>query len=298
MTDVLLTAGDIGLPLLHRGKVREVFDLGDKLLFIATDRLSAFDVVFAEGVPGKGRVLTELSALWFAATTHIVPNHFITMNVDDPVLVVDLEADAKQLLAGRTTVGHKTERIDVECVVRGYLAGSGWAEYKKTGAVCGIALPPGLRLNERLPEPIFTPALKVDDGHDENVSMDEVEARYGVELAAALREHSVRLYEFGVERAAAAGMILADTKFEFGLLNGELMLIDEMLTPDSSRFWPVDRYAVGQPIDSLDKQPVRDYLEATGWNKQPPAPPLPSDVITASAARYEEVLERLRDVLT
>lgn len=356
--EVLLTAGDIGLPLLHRGKVREVFDGGDNLVFVATDRISAFDVVFAEGVPGKGRVLTELSALWFAASADVVPNHFVTMNVDEmPALLArgvadgqgpsraspgaslewspdtrrgpdlerrpdserrpgsergsgsewrsdsarrpDLEWDAqlKERLRGRTTVGRKTERVDVECVVRGYLSGSGWAEYKKSGEVCGIPLPPGLRLNEKLPEPIFTPALKVDDGHDVNVSFEEVASRYGSELAADLRDKSMALYEFGAARARTAGLILADTKFEFGLLDGRLIVIDELLTPDSSRFWPEDRYEVGRAVDSLDKQPVRDYLQSTGWNKQPPPPPLPPAVVAAASARYEEVLRRLQAVL-
>ncbi len=296
MTEALLTAGHIDLPLVHRGKVRELFDLRGDLLFVATDRLSAFDVVFAEGIPGKGRVLTELSALWFAATEHIVPNHLITTDVD--ALGLDLPADVRARLAGRVMLGRRTERVDVECVVRGYLAGSGWAEYQRTGEVLGNPLPAGLQLNDRLPEPIFTPALKVDDGHDENVPFAEVEARYGPDLAAKLRDASLRLYEFGVERAAAAGLILADTKFEFGLLDGELIVIDELLTPDSSRFWPQERYVVGSAIDSLDKQPVRDFLEATGWNKQPPPPPLPEDVVRASSARYGEALERLRAVLT
>lgn len=323
--EVLLTAGDIGLPLLHRGKVREVFDLGDKLMFVATDRLSAFDVVFNEGVPGKGRVLTELAALWFAATARVVPNHFVTMNLNDVAVHAariseesddgpkdesvgrvlpradkpfTLTAEMRHRLDGRTMIGLKTERVDVECVVRGYLSGSGWAEYKRSGTVCGITLPPGLRLNERLPEPIFTPALKVDDGHDVNVPFEEVERRYGAALAAELKDKSLRLYNFGVARARAAGLILADTKFEFGLRDGELIVIDEMLTPDSSRFWPEDRYVVGEPVDSLDKQPVRDYLQSTDWNKEPPPPPLPPGVIEASAARYEDVLRRLKAVLT
>lgn len=300
--DVLLTAGDIGLPLLHRGKVREVFDLGDKLLFVATDRLSAFDVVFNEGVPGKGRVLTTLSALWFEATGDVVPNHFLSVDGDNIAGIVrasdGMDSDLPRRLEGRSMIGLKTERIDVECVVRGYLSGSGWAEYERTGHVCGIALPPGLRMNERLPEPIFTPALKVDDGHDINVSFEEVAARYGANVARELRDKSLQLYEFGASRAKAAGLLLADTKFEFGRRDGRIIVIDELLTPDSSRFWPEDRYVVGQSIDSLDKQPIRDYIESTGWNKQPPPPPLPRDVIEASRQRYEDVLERLRGVLT
>lgn len=296
MTDVLLSTeqlGDIGLPLVHRGKVREVFDLGDRLLFVATDRLSAFDVVFNEGIPGKGQVLNELAARWFRATAHIAPNHLLTTDVAD----LGLSSDVAAQLAGRSTIGKKTERIDVECVVRGYLAGSGWKEYQRDGTVCGINLPPGLQLNSRLPEPIFTPALKVDDGHDENVPYDTIVELYGEETAAWLRDTSIRLYEFAAERAAEAGIILADTKLEFGRLGEEIIVIDEMFTPDSSRFWPQDRYVVGQPIDSLDKQPVRDYLESVGWNKEPPPPALPDDVVAECGRRYEEALARLGAVL-
>lgn len=293
MSEALLTAGEIGLPLRHKGKVREVFDLGDHLLFVATDRLSAFDVVFAEGIPGKGRVLTELSALWFRATEHIVPNHLITTDVSG----LGLRPDVAARLTGRSTVGRKTERIDVECVVRGYLAGSGWKEYQRDRTVCGVPLPDGLQLNSRLPEPIFTPALKNDAGHDENVPEARVAELYGAETTAWLRETSLRLYQFAAERAAQAGIILADTKFEFGRAGDEIILIDEIFTPDSSRFWPEDRYVRGEPIDSLDKQPVRDYLESTGWNKQPPAPPLPPHVVAECAARYEDALARLRQVL-
>ena len=296
MTDVLFSTeeiGDIGWPLAHRGKVREVFDLGDRLLFVATDRLSAFDVVFNEGIPGKGRVLTELAALWFRATTDIAPNHLLTTEVDGLALPDGVAAR----LAGRSTVGKKTERIDVECVVRGYLAGSGWKEYQQNGTVCGIKLPPGLVLNSRLPEPIFTPALKVDDGHDETFRLQPWSTSTAAETAEWLRDTSIRLYEFAAEKAAAAGIILADTKLEFGRVGDEIIVIDEMITPDSSRFWPEDRYVLGRPVDSLDKQPVRDYLESVGWNKQPPPPALPGDVVAACAHRYEQALARLRDVL-
>lgn len=293
MSEALLTAGEIGLPLRHKGKVREVFDLGEHLLFVATDRLSAFDVVFAEGIPGKGRVLTELSALWFRATEHIAPNHLVTTDVSG----LGLRPDVAARLTGRSTVGRKTERIDVECVVRGYLAGSGWKEYQRDRTVCGVPLPGGLQLNSRLPEPIFTPALKNDAGHDENVPESRVAELYGAETTAWLRETSLRLYQFAAERAAQAGIILADTKFEFGRAGDEIILIDEIFTPDSSRFWPENRYVLGEPIDSLDKQPVRDYVETTGWNKQPPAPPLPPHVVAECAARYEDALARLRQVL-
>ncbi len=209
-----------------------------------------------------------------------------------------LPPDVAARLAGRSTIGKKTERIDVECVVRGYLAGSGWKEYQRDGTVCGIPLPPGLSLNSRLPEPIFTPALKADEGHDENVPFETIVELYGAETAAWLRDTSIRLYRFAAERAAAAGIILADTKLEFGRLNDEIIVIDEMFTPDSSRFWPEDRYAVGEPIDSLDKQPVRDYLESVGWDKQPPPPALPDEVVAACAQRYQQALERLRAVLS
>lgn len=292
--DVLLTCPDLGLPLVHRGKVREMFDLGDRLLMVATDRLSAFDVVFPTGIPGKGRVLTELSVLWFRATESIVPNHVVTTSVAG----LGLRPEHEALLAGRSVVVRRARRIDVECVVRGYLAGSGWKEYRQTGAVCGVKLPAGLSLNARLPEPIFTPALKNDVGHDENVTLDEVARRFGQETAFRLRDLSLALYRFAAERAERAGILLADTKLEFGWDGDRLILIDEAFTPDSSRYWPVERYRVGEPIDSLDKQPIRDWAEASGWNKEPPAPPLPPDRVAETAARYRGVLERLRPVLS
>lgn len=291
--NVLLTCPDLGLPLLHKGKVREMFDLGDQLLLVATDRLSAFDVVFPDGIPSKGRVLTQLSSLWFDATRGLVPNHLITTDVAN----LPVPESAKASLAGRTMVCKKAKRIDVECVVRGYLAGSGWKEYQKTQSVCGVALPPGLQLSSKLPEPIFTPALKNDVGHDENVSIEEVAKLYGADLANQLKAISIKLYEYGAEQAAKAGIILADTKFEFGFVDGQLTVIDEIFTPDSSRYWPQDKYQVGVSIDSLDKQPVRDWAEATGWNKQPPAPQLPAELITEVAARYQGVLEQLQHVL-
>lgn len=289
----LLTCPDLGLPLVHRGKVREVFDLGDRLLMVATDRLSAFDVVFPTGIPGKGRVLTQLSALWFRATRHLVPNHLITTDLEG----LGLRPEHAALLAGRAMVVQKARRVDVEAVVRGYLAGSGWKEYQRTGAVCGVPLPPGLKMNARLPEPIFTPALKRDQGHDENITFREMVDRFGRELSEAIREVSLRLYTFAAERAARAGILLADTKFEFGLVDGRLILIDELLTPDSSRYWPADRYREGEPIDSLDKQPIRDWAETSGWNKEPPAPELPPDLVAETARRYAGVLEQLEAVL-
>lgn len=294
MTEPMLTVPDLGLQRLHKGKVREVFALpADRLLMVATDRLSAFDVVFPQGIPGKGRVLTQLSLLWFHATARICPNHLITTDLTD----LGLPADAVPLLDGRSMVVRRTNRIDVECVVRGFLAGSGWKEYQQTGSVCEVGLPDGLKLSSRLPEPIFTPALKNDEGHDENVGELRVRALYGAETTGFLRETSLELYRFAAARSAQAGIILADTKFEFGRIGNEIILIDEVFTPDSSRYWPADRYQEGVAIDSLDKQPIRDWVEKTGWNKQPPAPELPQALIAETVSRYEDALERLSRVL-
>lgn len=291
---VLLDCPDIGLPRLHKGKVREMFELpNDRLLLVATDRLSAFDVVFPQGIPGKGRVLTQLSVLWFNATRQICPNHLITTDVSD----LGVPPEVVPLLEGRSMVVRRTKRIDVECVVRGYLAGSGWKEYQQSRSVCGVSLPEGLQLNSKLPEPIFTPALKNDVGHDENVSIDRVEAIYGEKVTRFLKNTSLALYKFAAEKAAKAGIILADTKFEFGMLGDEIILIDEVFTPDSSRYWPADRYQVGKLLDSLDKQPIRDHVEAIGWDKKPPAPVLPEDKIAETAERYEDALRRLTEVL-
>jgi phosphoribosylaminoimidazole-succinocarboxamide synthase len=291
---VLLECSELGIPRLHKGKVREMFQLpDDRLLLVATDRLSAFDVVFPQGIPGKGRVLTQLSVLWFHATRRIVNNHLITTDVQD----LGINPGAVPSLEGRSMVVRRTKRIDVECVVRGYLAGSGWKEYQQSRSVCGIPLPEGLQLNSRLPEPIFTPALKNDVGHDENVSEDRVRAIYGDKTTDFLKQKSIELYNFAAAKAAEVGIILADTKFEFGVVGGEIIVIDEIFTPDSSRYWPADRYQPGKPIDSLDKQPIRDYVESIGWNKQPPAPELPSSLIAETTARYEDALERLASVL-
>lgn len=291
---VLLAAPDLGLHRLHKGKVREVFELpGQRLLLVATDRLSAFDVVFEQGIPSKGRVLTQLSLLWFHATERFCPHHVITTDLTD----LGLPTMAVPLLEGRSVVVRRTRRIDVECVVRGYLAGSGWKEYQQSGTVCGISLPGGLRLNDKLPEPIFTPALKNDVGHDENVDEGRVRALYGDRVTDHLKSKSLELYTFAACKAAEAGLILADSKFEFGFVDDEIILIDELFTPDSSRYWPQDRYEPGRPIDSLDKQPVRDYVEQVGWNKQPPAPVLPEGLVAETSARYEDALARLRAVL-
>lgn len=297
---VLLQCPDLGLRRIHKGKVREMFALpDDRLLLVATDRLSAFDVVFGQGIPGKGQVLTQLSVLWFGATQQISKNHLLTTDLSD----LGLPPATVPLLEGRAMVVRKAKRIDVECVVRGYLAGSGWKEYQESRSVCGVPLPDGLLLNSQLPEPIFTPALKNDEGHDENVSELRVRALYGEELVDQLKARSLELYTYAACKAAEVGIILADTKFEFGLVPGqrggpeEIILIDEIFTPDSSRYWPADRYEAGKPIDSLDKQPVRDYVEQTGWNKQAPAPHLPEHLIEETAARYGDALKRLHSVL-
>ncbi|HLN61184.1 MAG TPA: phosphoribosylaminoimidazolesuccinocarboxamide synthase [Symbiobacteriaceae bacterium] len=291
---MLLECTDLGIRRLHKGKVREMFELpDDRLLLVATDRLSAFDVVFPQGIPGKGRVLTGLSELWFGATRQIVSNHLITTDVAG----LGLPAAVVPQLQGRSMVVRRTKRIDVECVVRGYLAGSGWKEYQQSRSVCGIPLPEGLQLNSKLPEPIFTPALKNDVGHDENVSEDRVREIYGDKVTDYLKAKSIALYEFAAVKAAEVGIILADTKFEFGMVGDEIIVIDEIFTPDSSRYWPADRYQPGKAIDSLDKQPIRDYVESIGWNKQPPAPELPEALVAETTGRYEDALERLRSVL-
>lgn len=295
----LLTCPDLGLKLLHKGKVREVFELppgadGEgRLLLVATDRLSAFDVVFPDGIPGKGEVLTKLSVLWFQATRDLVPNHLLSTDVG----ALGLSPEATAALEGRSVVVRRTKRIDVECVVRGYLAGSGWKEYQKDGTVCGIELPSGLQLSSKLPHPIFTPALKNDVGHDENVSFDRMVTEIGRNDAEWLRQTSLALYESAAEKAAGAGIILADCKFEFGRIGDQIILIDEIFTPDASRFWPKDTYAPGKAIDSLDKQPIRDWVEQTGWNKQPPAPRLPESLIAETSDRYWDAYNRLRAIL-
>jgi phosphoribosylaminoimidazole-succinocarboxamide synthase len=283
-----------GLALFRRGKVRDTFRVphpdGDRLLMVASDRLSAFDVVMPTPIPGKGVLLTQLAAFWFRLTRHIVPNHLLSTEVAD--FPPEAQAQAERL-AGRSMLVRMAERIDVECVVRGYLAGSGWADYRRTGAICGHALPPGLRESERLPEPLFTPASKSDAGHDENITVAEMERRLGAGLTRRLADLSRQLYEFAAAHALARGIIIADTKFEFGLLGGEVILIDEALTPDSSRFWEADQYVPGRPQPSLDKQFVRDWLTASGWNKEPPAPPLPPEVVAGTLARYRSAYERL-----
>ena len=274
---------------LRSGKVREVFDLGETLLFIATDRLSAFDVILPNPIPHKGAVLNQLSAFWFKRFGSI-DNHFVTANFDD--FPKDLRAFREEL-AGRSMIVRKTKPLPVECVVRGYLAGSGWKEYQESQSVCGIKLPPGLQLASKLPEPIFTPATKAEAGHDENIDMERCAQILGEKMAQRVKELSLEIYSRGRDHAAQHGIIVADTKFEFGQVNNQLLLIDECLTPDSSRFWPADQYVIGQSPPSFDKQFVRDYLETLDWDKTPPAPSLPRDVIAKTSAKYVEAFERL-----
>ncbi len=289
MSDTLLQTDIDGLPLIHRGKVRETYAVGDdRLLLVATDRLSAFDVVFDQPIPDKGRVLTQLSAWWFGQLTDLGPNHFISADASD----LPPEASGPELV-GRTTLARRADRVDAECVVRGYLAGSGWAEYGRSGEVCGHVLPPRMKEAGKLPEPIFTPSTKAEEGHDENISRGQLADLVGDELARDLEERSLALYRAGSEIAERAGLILADTKFEFGWIDGQLALIDEVFTPDSSRFWDADLYAPGSSPPSFDKQYVRDFVAASGWNKEPPAPRLPDEVITGTRDRYVTAYERL-----
>ncbi|MPZ14601.1 MAG: phosphoribosylaminoimidazolesuccinocarboxamide synthase [Chloroflexi bacterium] len=279
-----------GLPLYARGKVRDIYDLGDRLLMIATDRLSAFDVIMRDPFPGKGVVLTALSAFWFDQTRDILPNHVIATDV--PPLPPEAEA-WRERLNGRSMVVRKAKRIDVECVVRGYLAGSGWAEYRRTGMCVGHALSPDLIESSRLADPIFTPTTKAEVGHDENMTIGQMADIVGTEMTRTLEEASLRLYAAGAAHCESRGIILADTKFEFGILDGRVIVIDELLTPDSSRFWPKVAYAPGGPQPSFDKQYVRDYLDSTGWNHEPPPPPLPSEIITRTTEKYREAYQRI-----
>ena len=277
----------------RRGKVRDIYEVDDSLLMIATDRISAFDYVLGSGIPDKGKVLTQLSAFWFERTRGIVANHVITTDVDE--YPASLRPDA-EILRGRSMLVTRTEPIPVECVARGYLSGSGWKEYVATGAVCGITLPRGLRESDRLPEPLFTPATKAQSGHDINISEDDAGRIVGAALIQQLKALTLELYAFGVAHAESRGIILADTKFEFGqLVDGRVLLIDEVMTPDSSRYWPRDQYAPGGPQPSFDKQFVRDYLEQIRWNKQPPVPSLPDDVVRRTREKYVDAFRRLTD---
>jgi phosphoribosylaminoimidazole-succinocarboxamide synthase len=279
-----------GIPKLKSGKVREIFDLGDALLLVATDRISAFDCIMPNGIPRKGEVLTQLSHFWFAQTEAFQPNHLLA-RPGDP-LPANLQPHAAQL-AHRSMIVKKARPLSIECVVRGYLAGSGWKEYREQQTVCGIKLPPGLKESSELPAPIFTPATKAESGHDINIPFTEAAGMVGEERAEQARAASLKLYRFARDYARRRGIIIADTKFEFGLLDGKLILIDEVLTPDSSRFWPADQYQPGASQPSFDKQFVRDYLETLTWNKTPPAPMLPPDVVARTQAKYLEAYERL-----
>ncbi len=292
VTDSILTTIDFPkLSLFKEGKVRSVFDFSDKLLIVASDRVSAFDFILPNGIPSKGATLTALSEFWFNKTQHIVKNHLITT---DASMFPSEAMPYAASLAGRSMLVKKTELIPIECVVRGYIIGSGWKDYQKTGAVCGITLPSGLQLADKLEEPIFTPAYKAEQGgHDENISFESMIEHVGQERAEALRNISLELYKYGRDFAEKRGIILADTKFEFGLINDEIILIDEVLTPDSSRYWPMEDYAPGISPPSFDKQIVRDYLEQSEWDKQPPVPQLPEEVITRASQRYQEVVEKL-----
>ena len=283
-----------GLPLLRRGKVRDVYDLGTMLLIVASDRLSAFDVILPTPIPDKGKILTEAALFWFELTKDVVPNHLISSDFDDiqGVLPKGVVLD-RAWFDGRMMLVHKAKRIDVECVARAYLAGSGWKEYKATGIVAGHSLPPGLLEASKLPEPIFTPATKADEGHDENITRERLAEMHGKELAETLERTTLSVFSTASEHLERHGLILADTKFEFGYVDDEITLIDEILTPDSSRVWEKKDYAPGKTPDGFDKQFVRDWLEKSGWNKQPPAPALPAEVVDGTLSRYREFLTKV-----
>ncbi|RMG04587.1 MAG: phosphoribosylaminoimidazolesuccinocarboxamide synthase [Planctomycetota bacterium] len=287
MTRPVVLETDLPFPV-RRGKVRDVYDLGDRLLLVSTDRISAYDWILPNGIPDKGRVLTQIAAFWFELLG--VPNHVVTTDVD----AMDLpEGVDREVLRGRTTLVKKAEVVPVECVVRGYLSGSGWREYRQSGTVCGIQLPSGLRESDKLPEPIFTPATKATEGHDENISFEQMIEITGREVAEELRSKSIDTFRRGAEYALERGIIIADTKFEFGRVDGELILVDEVLTPDSSRFWPADQYEPGHGQPSFDKQFVRDWLDSTDWDKNSPPPELPDDIVAKTRAKYIEAYERL-----
>ncbi|HET9077577.1 MAG TPA: phosphoribosylaminoimidazolesuccinocarboxamide synthase [Acidimicrobiales bacterium] len=284
---------DAGLRHVASGKVRDIYELDDRhLLFVASDRMSAFDVVMAEPIPDKGRVLTALTAFWLEQLD-VAPNHLVSLDVPAAVTGSGLSGSGLADLEGRVMVVRKAQMLPIECVVRGYLAGSAWAEYQKTRTMHGQPLPAGLQQSQRLPEPVFTPATKAEEGHDENISFDTAADLIGRELAGEARRISLAAYQVAADLAASRGIIVADTKFELGIIDGELCLCDEVLTPDSSRFWPADAWEPGRTPPSFDKQPLRDWLEGTGWDKTPPPPVLPADVVAATRARYVEAYERL-----
>jgi phosphoribosylaminoimidazole-succinocarboxamide synthase len=289
MSEVLFESNIEGLPLAFRGKVRDVYDLGDALLIVTSDRLSAFDVVLPTPIPDKGSVLSQLSRFWFGRTQHLVRNHLLDRRLEDAVPPVWVEP-----LRQRSQIVRKAKPLPVEAVVRGYLVGSGWEEYKRNGSVCGQRLPSGLRQADRLPEPIFTPSTKAPQGeHDQNISFAQAANLLGTDVASKVRDLSLAVYKFGATWAQERGIIIADTKFEFGVYDGEIILIDEVMTPDSSRFWPESEYKPGTSPPSFDKQYVRDYLTEIGWNKEPPAPELPEEVVKKTSEKYREALKRL-----
>jgi phosphoribosylaminoimidazole-succinocarboxamide synthase len=295
MTDLVYETNITEYPLLRRGKVRDIYDLGESLLFVASDRISAFDVVMPNGIPGKGKVLTQTSLFWFDFLKPIVKSHLLTANVDE---YPDDLKKYRDELNGRSMIVIKADRVDAECIVRGYISGSMWKELKQardggSNTVHGFEFPPDLQESQKLPEPIFTPSTKNDDGHDINISYDELVKIIGRETAELCRDKSIEIYNAAADYALGKGIIIADTKFEFGFKDGEFLLIDEVLSPDSSRFWPVDKYKVGQSQPSFDKQPIRDYLDTLDWDKRPPGPELPEDVVTATVKRYQEAQKRL-----
>jgi phosphoribosylaminoimidazole-succinocarboxamide synthase len=291
LSAVITQTGLEGLILHARGKVRDIYDLdANRLLFVASDRISAFDCVLPSGIPDKGKVLTQLSLFWFGFLESIVPNHVITADVSQ---YPDTLLPYLDQLEGRSMIVTKAQMVGVECVVRGYLSGSGWKDYQKTGSVCGIPLPKGLRESDKLPEPIFTPAIKNNAGHDENIPFSEMEKIAGPDMARKLRDLSMKIYQAASDYARSRGIILADSKFEFGTTLAGIVLADEVFTPDSSRFWPAETYAPGKPQVSYDKQFVRDYLESIHWDKQPPAPPLPAEVIRKTSEKYKQAYREL-----
>jgi phosphoribosylaminoimidazole-succinocarboxamide synthase len=292
MREAVLTTSLSGAPKVRTGKVRDVYDLGDSLLIVTTDRISAFDVVMPNGIPDKGRVLTQMTLFWLEHFGDLVPNHLLTAEVAEMPAAVrdDPQAD---LLRGRSMLVRKAEVMPIECIARGYLVGSGWAEYRKSGTVCGHQLPAGLEQAAKLPSPLFTPSTKADEGHDMNITREQMAGIVGPEVGTQLEELTLRLYSSAADYARERGIIIADTKFEFGQVGGELLLIDEALTPDSSRFWPADAWKTGSNPPSYDKQFVRDYLETLDWNKEPPGPVLPEEVVSRTRAKYVEALERI-----
>ena len=287
---ILLETNLPGLEPVARGKVRDIYRFDDRLLIVATDRISAFDYILATGIPDKGRVLTQLSLFWFDFLKDLTPTHVLSANIDD--YPEPLRAHREQL-EGRSMLVRRAEMIQVECVARGYLSGSGWKEYRETGSVCGIRLPAGLKESDKLPEPIFTPAIKAQTGHDENISFERAAELAGAELVAQLRDRTLEIYRRAADYAATRGVLVADTKFEFGFVDGTLVLADEVLTPDSSRFWPAGTYQPGGAQPSYDKQYVRDYLESIRWAKQPPAPPLPDEVARRTSEKYKDAYRAL-----